>query len=45
MSWSELERLFEDAESYGELRRDLRQCSLRKELIHAVRALATASPA
>jgi hypothetical protein len=39
MSWSELERLVEDAESQGDLRRALRHCRTRKELILASRRL------
>jgi hypothetical protein len=39
MSWSELERLVEDAESQGDLRRALRHCRSRKELILAARRL------
>jgi hypothetical protein len=39
MSWSELERLVEDAESQGDLRRALRHCRSRKELILASRRL------
>ena len=39
MSWSELERLVEDAESQGDLQRALRHCRSRKELILASRRL------
>ena len=39
MSWSELERLVEDAESQRELQRSLRHCRSRKELILAARRL------
>jgi hypothetical protein len=39
MSWSELERLVEDAESQGDLQRALRHCRSRKELILAARRL------
>ena len=39
MSWSELERLVEDAESQRELQRSLRHCRSRKELILASRRL------
>ena len=39
MSWSELERLVEDAESQGDLQRALRHCRSRKEQILAARRL------
>jgi hypothetical protein len=39
MSWSELERLVEDAETQGDLRRALRHCRSRQELILAARRL------
>ena len=39
MSWSELERLVDDAEANGELQRSLRHCRSRKELILAARRL------
>ena len=39
MSWSELERLVEDAESQGDLQRAMRHCRSRKELILAARRL------
>ena len=39
MSWSELERLVEDAESQSDLQRALRHCRSRKELILAARRL------
>ena len=39
MSWSELERLVEDAESQRDLQRSLRHCRSRKELILAARRL------
>lgn len=39
MSWSELERLVEDAESQRELQRSMRHCRSRKELILASRRL------
>jgi hypothetical protein len=39
MSWSELERLVDDAESQRELQRSLRHCRSRKELILAARRL------
>ena len=37
MSWSELERLVDDAEANGDLQRSLRHCRSRKELILAAR--------
>ena len=39
MSWSELERLVDAAESQRELQRSLRHCRSRKELILAARRL------
>ena len=39
MSWSELERLVDDAEANGDLQRSLRHCRSRKELILAARRL------
>jgi len=39
MSWSELERLVDDAESQRDLQRSLRHCRSRKELILAARRL------
>ena len=39
MSWSELERLVNDAEANGGLQRSLRHCRSRKELILAARRL------
>ena len=39
MSWSELERLVEDAETQRDLQRALRHCRSRKELILAARRL------
>jgi hypothetical protein len=39
MSWSELERLVEDAETQVDLQRALRHCRSRKELILASRRL------
>ena len=39
MSWSELERLVDDAESQSDLQRSLRHCRSRKELILAARRL------
>lgn len=39
MSWSELERLVEDAERDGGLRRCLRHCRSRRELLMATRHL------
>lgn len=39
MSWSELERLVEAAEQDGRLRRALRHCRSRSELVLAARRL------
>ncbi|MFM7640969.1 MAG: nitrogen fixation protein [Cyanobium sp.] len=39
MSWSELERLVEDAETDGVIRRGLRHCRSRRELLMASRRL------
>ncbi|MEB3304536.1 MAG: nitrogen fixation protein [Cyanobacteriota bacterium] len=39
MVWSELERLVEDAESDAMLRRSLRRCRSRRELVMACRRL------
>jgi hypothetical protein len=39
MSWSELERLVETAEQDGRLRRALRHCRSRSELVMAARRL------
>lgn len=39
MSWSELERLVEEAEADGGLRRALRHCRSRRELLLACRHL------
>ncbi len=39
MSWSELQRLVEDAERDGEIRRALRRCRGRGELLLATRRL------
>ncbi len=39
MSWSELERLVETAEQDGHLRRALRHCRSRSELVLAARRL------
>lgn len=39
MSWSELERLVEDAENDGAIRRGLRRCRSRQELVMASRRL------
>ena len=39
MSWSELERLVEEAERDGAIRRSLRRCRSRKELLMASRRL------
>ena len=39
MSWSELQRLVEEAEADGELRRGLRRCRSRHELLLACRQL------
>jgi hypothetical protein len=39
MSWSELERLVEDAEADGALARALRHCRSRKELLLAAQRL------
>lgn len=39
MSWSELERLVEDAETDGAIRRSLRCCRSRRELTLASRRL------
>lgn len=39
MSWSELQRLVEDAESDGDIRRALRRCRSRGELLLATRRL------
>jgi len=39
MSWSELERLVEEAEADGVVRRSLRHCRSRQELVLAARRL------
>jgi hypothetical protein len=39
MSWSELERLVEEAEGDGAIRRALRRCRSRAELVLAARRL------
>ncbi len=39
MSWSELERLVQEAEQDGDLRRALRHCRSRTELVLAARRL------
>ncbi|MFN6339758.1 MAG: nitrogen fixation protein [Cyanobacteriota bacterium] len=39
MSWSELERLVSDAETDGAIRRGLRRCRSRTELVLACRRL------
>ncbi|MEB3257335.1 MAG: Nif11 family protein [Cyanobacteriota bacterium] len=39
MSWSELERLVDDAESDGAIRRSLRRCRSRREFLLAARRL------
>lgn len=39
MGWSELERLVEDAEEDASLRRSLRRCRSRRELVLACRRL------
>jgi predicted ribosomally synthesized peptide with nif11-like leader len=39
MSWSELERFVEDAETDGAMRRALRHCRSRRELLLAARRL------
>lgn len=39
MSWSELERLVEEAEADGVIRRSLRRCRSRAELVLAARRL------
>jgi hypothetical protein len=39
MSWSELERLVEDAETNGVMRRALRHCRSRRELLLAAQRL------
>jgi hypothetical protein len=39
MSWSELERLVEEAEADGAIRRALRRCRSRRELVLAARRL------
>ena len=39
MSWSELERLVEDAETDGVMRRALRHCRSRRELLLAAQRL------
>lgn len=39
MSWSELQRLVEEAETDGTLRRSLRRCRSRRELLMASRRL------
>ena len=39
MSWSELERLVGDAETNGVMRRALRHCRSRRELLLAARRL------
>ncbi|MEB3321764.1 MAG: Nif11 family protein [Synechococcaceae cyanobacterium] len=39
MSWSELERLVEEAEADGVIRRSLRRCRSRRELVLAARRL------
>jgi hypothetical protein len=39
MSWSELERLVEEAEADGVIRRSLRHCRSRQELVLAARRL------
>ena len=39
MSWSELQRLVEDAEADGAIRRGLRRCRSRRELLMACRRL------
>ena len=39
MSWSELERLVDDAEGEGSLRRALRHCRSQQELVLAARRL------
>jgi len=39
MSWSELERLVDDAEADAGLRRALRRCRSRRELVLAARHL------
>jgi hypothetical protein len=39
MSWSELQRLVEDAEADGAIRRGLRRCRSPRELIMACRRL------
>lgn len=39
MSWSELQRLVEEAEADGEIRRGLRRCRSRGELLMACRRL------
>ncbi len=39
MSWSELERLVQEAENDGVIRRALRHCRSRRELVLAARRL------
>ncbi|MEB3334749.1 MAG: Nif11 family protein [Cyanobacteriota bacterium] len=39
MSWSELQRLVEEAEADGAIRRGLRRCRSRRELLMASRRL------
>jgi hypothetical protein len=39
MSWSELERLVQEAEADGVIRRGLRHCRSRRELLLAARRL------
>jgi hypothetical protein len=39
MSWSELERLVNDAEAHTELRNTLRHCRSRQQLLQAARHL------
>jgi hypothetical protein len=39
MSWSELQRLVEEAETDGSLRRGLRRCRSQRELLMACRRL------